>query len=389
MLTFNDTQIAFLHKSNKELQKAYWLFRMIENPFIVKIGSKLLDLAIKINFPIKWIIKPTVFQHFCGGETINDCDFTIDKLGSKNVGTILDYSAEGNNKESDFDIVEKEILDVIEKSKISKNIPFAVFKVTGLARIELLEKLNTEKDDLNEIEKVEFEKVKKRIYNICNSAYQSDLPVFIDAEESWIQNIIDVIAEEMMQIFNKTKPIVFNTIQLYRHDRLTYLNILIGKANERKFFVGLKLVRGAYMEKERERAFQNGYPSPIQQDKESTDRDYDKALDICIVNKDLISLCAGTHNEKSNLYLTELIESNLLKKNDLRFYFAQLLGMSDHISFNLSSDGYNVAKYVPYGPIKSVMPYLVRRAQENTSVAGQTGRELMLIKTEILRRKQK
>lgn len=386
MLIFNNTEIAFSNKTNHELKKAYWLFKTIENPKIVLLGNKLLNFALKIRLPIKWIIKPTVFEHFCGGETINECNKTIENLSKNNIGTILDYSAEGISNELNFENVTNEILEVIQKSKTTEFIPFAVFKVTGIANIDLLEKLNNN-TLLTDNEMVEYSRIINRIDNICKAATISDLPVFIDAEESWIQNSIDNLTEDMMRKYNKSKAIVFNTLQMYRHDRLAYLERIITIAKEQNFKIGLKLVRGAYMEKEREKAEKQGYPSPIQADKNSTDKDYDKAIEICIQNADIISLCAGTHNEKSNAYLAELIEKQYFNKDDKRFYFAQLLGMSDHISYNLAHEGFNVAKYVPYGPVKSVMPYLIRRAQENTSIAGQTGRELSLIQSELKRRK--
>jgi proline dehydrogenase len=387
MLTFNNTKIAFSNKTDYELKKAFWLFKTIESPKIVSLGSKLLNLALNIHFPVKWIIKPTVFTHFCGGETIAECDSTIIKLGKSGIGTILDYSAEGIENETDFDNVTEELLEVIKKSINNQDIPFAVFKVTGIARFEILEKLNSN-ESLSNTEQLEYERVLTRIDKICYAAFQNNIPVFIDAEETWIQNTIDGIAENMIRKYNTKKAIVYNTLQLYRHDRISYLENMISEARKHNYHIGIKIVRGAYMEKERERAQKLNYPSPIQKDKESTDKDYDKALKISFDNMDVVSVCAGSHNEKSNMYLTELIKNNNLNLKDKRFYFAQLLGMSDHISYNLSNEGFNVAKYVPYGPVNSVMPYLLRRAQENTSVAGQTGRELMLITNELKRRKQ-
>lgn len=387
MLTFNDTKISFADKSDYELRKAYWLFKTIESPRIVSLGSKLLNFAISIKFPIKWIIKPTVFQHFCGGENIDECDNTIKKLSKSGIGTILDYSAEGIENEADFEKVTEELLAVIEKSINNVDIPFAVFKVTGIARFSLLEKINS-KAILSESEKIEFERVKSRIEKICYAAFQNNIPVFIDAEETWIQNTIDEISEDMMKKYNTHKAIVYNTLQMYRHDRMAYFEKITAEAIQHQYFIGAKVVRGAYMEKERERAEKMNYLSPIHINKESTDNDYNKALKFAFDNRNIISVCAGSHNEESNKMLAELIKSNNLNNKDKRFYFAQLLGMSDHISYNLANAGYNVAKYVPYGPVNSVMPYLLRRAQENTSVAGQTGRELLLILKELKRRKQ-
>ncbi|MEI6821351.1 MAG: proline dehydrogenase family protein [Bacteroidota bacterium] len=385
---FENTKIAFASKTTKELKSAHFLFNTIKNPVLVKIGEKLLSFALKTHLPISWIVKPTIFKHFCGGENINECNNVINKLWEYKIGTILDYSAEGNNNEENFHKVMLQILDVIERSKDDVKIPFAVFKTTGLARLELLEKINS-KQELTEKEKEEYDRIKLRIDTLCNRAYKYKLPIFIDAEESWIQDPIDAITTEMMLKYNKEKAIVYNTLQMYRHDRISFLNELISKAKENNFYIGLKLVRGAYMEKERERAIEMGYPSPIHVDKVSTDKDYDKAIKICVDNNDLISVCVGTHNEESALYFTQLINERNLDKQSSKFYFAQLLGMSDHISYNLSNQGYNVTKYVPFGPVKSVLPYLIRRAQENTSIANQTTRELNLINKELLRRKVK
>jgi len=385
---FENTQIAFASKTTKELKSAQFLFNTLKKPRLVNIGEKLVNIALKIHFPISWIVKPTIFKHFCGGESIEECNNVIDKLWEYKIGTILDYSAEGNNNEEDFDKVMHQILDVIERSKDDIKIPFAVFKTTGLARLELLEKINL-KQELTTEEKEEFERIKIRIDTLCNRAQKYQLPIFIDAEESWIQDSIDTFTTEMMLKYNKDDAIVYNTLQMYRHDRINFLNNLISNAKQNNFYIGLKLVRGAYMEKERERAIEIGYPSPIHIDKISTDTDYNKAIEICIEHNDMISVCVGTHNEESALYFTKLLDKNNLDKQSPKFYFAQLLGMSDHISYNLSHQGYNVTKYVPFGPVKSVLPYLIRRAQENTSIANQTTRELNLINKELLRRKIK
>jgi proline dehydrogenase len=310
-------------------------------------------------------------------------------LGKYGVGTILDYSVEGKTSEEDFDATVDEIISTIHAAKKDKNIPFAVFKVTGISRFAILEKANDPKAKLSDLEKLELGLTISRIDKICLAAFENEIPLFIDAEETWIQDTIDRITLDMMRKYNKKKAIVFNTLQMYRHDRLAYLEKEMAIAREEGFHYGVKLVRGAYMEKERARALSKGYPSPIQPDKESCDGDFNKALEQIVLNIDIMALCAGSHNEKSALALTELMAKYGIEKDDKRIYFAQLLGMSDHISYNLSHAGYNVAKYVPYGPVKEVMPYLLRRADENTSVAGQTGRELSLIMKERKRRKSK
>lgn len=387
MLNFNNTNIAFKLKSNNDLKRAYWLFRIIGSPLIVKLGKFFMIIALKLRLPVSFIVKRTIFKQFCGGESIQECSSTVETLGKYKVGTILDYSVEGKVEEEDFDQTTNIIIETIEKAAQEKNIPFAVFKITGISKFSLLEKASIDLNQLSADEASELNKVKNRIDRICSTAKKQNVPVFIDAEETWIQDIIDQWAFEMMLLYNKEKCIVYNTIQMYRHDRLVFLEECNEKAKQYNISYGIKLVRGAYMEKERKRADEMGYPSPIQPDKESTDRDYDIALDYILKNINYLSLVAGTHNENSSKKLALALENHNISKDDSRIFFAQLLGMSDHISFNLADHNYNVAKYVPFGPIKEVMPYLLRRADENTSVAGQTGRELGLIKLELLSRR--
>ncbi|MGZ4089971.1 MAG: proline dehydrogenase family protein [Bacteroidia bacterium] len=386
MVSFDNTENAFKAKTDNELRRSYWLFKLIGNPLMVKFGAQTAPLALNIGF--KGLIKNTIFKQFVGGENIHDCSETIAQLGKYNIGTILDYSVEGKESEMDFDNCLNETLETIKKAKNDINIPFCVFKVTGLARFDLLVKVSAQ-HVLSVEEDKEWNMVKHRVHLICKSAMESDQPIFIDAEESWIQPAIDRLAEDNMEACNKTKTIVYNTFQLYRHDRLNYLKETFQKAKEGNFFMGAKLVRGAYMEKERKRAIEMHYPSPIQETKAESDKDYDDALRFCVEHIDRISICAGTHNENSSALLVQLMKEKNIAPNDKHIYFSQLLGMSDHISYNLSLNGYNVAKYVPYGPVKEVLPYLIRRAQENTSVKGQTGRELNLIVKEKNRRSEK
>jgi proline dehydrogenase len=384
-ISFDNTEIAFKAKSTSDLQKSYWLFKLVSNNVLVKLGPTLLKIAFFLRLPIKSIIKNTIFEQFCGGESIKDCEGRIQSLAKYNVQTILDYSVEGESSKENFDLTANEIIKTIERAKGDENIPFAVFKTSGLARIELLEKVSSN-ISLNENEKREFELLKDRVKIICQKAYDLDVRIFIDAEESWIQNTIDDLATSMMRKYNSEKAIVYNTLQMYRWDRIAFLKQSYADAENGNYYLGLKIVRGAYMEKERERAEELGYSSPIQKDKISCDKDYDLALAYCINHIDKIALCAGTHNEESSLKLIDLMRENNILKDDKRVYFSQLLGMSDHISFNLADEGYNVVKYMPYGPVKLVMPYLIRRAQENTSISGQTGRELNLIIKEKTRR---
>lgn len=387
MVSFDNTEIAFQSKSNKDLKRAYWLFKIIASPTIVKIGKFSTNLALNIGLPIKKPVKATIFKQFCGGETIEECTQAINLLGKYHVGTILDYSVEGKTSDEDFDKTVEIIISTIHRAKNDPNIPFAVFKVTGIARFDLLEKASDKNHNLSKTEKDEIQVIINRIDKIAKAAFDAKVPLFIDAEETWIQDAIDTWTFEMMLKYNKEEAIVFNTLQMYRHDRLAFLKDCLKLAQENNVHYGIKLVRGAYMEKERERALKMGYPSPIQPTKQATDSDYNAALEFIVQNASFFALCAGSHNEDSSMILTKLLKQYEIASNDNRFYFAQLLGMSDHISYNLAHEGYLVAKYVPFGPVKEVMPYLLRRADENTSVAGQTGRELSLIMKELQRRK--
>lgn len=385
-VSFENTEVAFKSKSNGDLKKAYYLFKLIGNPSLVKVGDVLTNIALSLHIPIGWAIKGNIFKQFCGGETIAECSRATKLLDEGNIGTILDYSVEGKESEKDFDATAEETLRTIETAHNNKHIPFCVFKVTGVARFALLEKVNAKKE-LTEQEVAEWQRVRQRVDRICALSAKTGTPVFIDAEDSWIQDAIDDLTNEMMELYNGSKAIVFNTIQLYRHDRLAFLKRCHQDAKSKGYKLGFKLVRGAYMEKERARALEMGYVDPIQPNKEASDRDFNLALEYCIENINDISICCGSHNEESNMKLAMLLDEKGIARNDNRVYFAQLFGMSDHISFNLANGGYNVAKYVPYGPIREVIPYLIRRAKENTSVKGQTGRELSLIIKERKRRK--
>ena len=385
MISFDNTEIAFQGKSSKDLNRAYILFKLVSSNTLVKLGPILLNIALFLRLPILGLIKTTIYKHFCGGESIKDSQKTIEILDRYKIGTILDYSVEGQESEANFDNGMQETIATIERASGDDKIPFSVFKITGVGRFALLEKVNA-KQTLTEKEKKEYERVYNRINTICKKAHSLNIPIFIDAEESWIQDTIDELATAMMHKYNKEHAIVYNTLQMYRWDRLAYLKQCYADAENYKYFLGLKLVRGAYMEKERARAEKLGYASPIQKNKASTDKDYDIAVFFCVENIDRIAFCAGTHNEDSSAKLTKLLAEKGIDKNDKRVYFSQLLGMSDHISYNLAFAKYNVAKYVPYGPVKEVIPYLIRRAEENTSITGQTSRELALIMKEKARR---
>ena len=385
---FNNTQIAFSLKSDTELDRAYFLFKMIANEPLVRIGTAVTNFALKAHLPVDGLIRATVFDHFCGGVNEEDCLSVVDKMYTKGVSSVLDYSVEGKEEEAQFDAALEMTLKTVEFAKERKAIPFAVFKPTGLGRLDLYEKVGA-KEPLSDEEQTEWNKVKERFEIICKTAHSKDVALLIDAEESWMQDAADDLVEEMMRKYNKEKVIVFNTLQMYRWDRMEYLKQLHERANSEGFFIGMKIVRGAYMEKEHKRAEEKGYPTPICASKQATDDNYNAAIDYMMKHIDRMSIFAGTHNEESSYKLMEMQAANGISKSDSRIWFGQLYGMSDNISYNLAAHGYNVAKYLPFGPVRDVMPYLIRRAEENTSVAGQTSRELNLLKTERDRRKGK
>jgi proline dehydrogenase len=386
MELFDDIKITYADKSDKDLNRAYFLFRIISRPFFTKILTSALQLAIRIHLPIKEIVKATIYKQFCGGTSIETSQSTADNLWKSGIGTILNFSAEGKETLEDFTMTKQEIIATIQKASQSENIPFAVFKPTAITSFSLLEKI-TSRQTLNKQELKEKKEFESRINEICKTAVELKVPLFIDAEESWIQGAIDEMILEMMQKFNGDKAWIFNTLQLYRNDRIAYLKEILSDAKNKNYFIGLKLVRGAYHRQEIERSNNLNYPCPVHKTKEDTDKDFNLAQKICIENIDRISFCSATHNEESSAYLTDLISQQNLKKNDKRILFSQLLGMSDHITYNLANKGYYIAKYVPYGPVKNVMPYLIRRAEENTSITGQMSRELTNIIKEKKRRK--
>ncbi len=393
-ISFDNTENAFAYKSDKELKGARFLFSTMGFSWFVQIGTRITPFIMKTGLPIHGIIRKTIFKQFVGGETLEETAETGSVLGKYGVQVILDYGVEGKQGEENFDLATEEFIRVINYAATQNNIPFISIKVTGLARFGLLQTLN-EAPRLrsgihdHEAEIDEWDRVRERMYIICELAAEKNIGVLIDAEESWIQDPVDRLTMEMMELFNKGKVIVYNTIQLYRHDRLHFLKISHQIAKQQGFMLGMKLVRGAYMEKERSRAFAEDYESPIQANKESTDNDYDASVEYCINHIDEISVIVASHNEASNLFAAQLLNDKGLPHNHHHIHFSQLYGMSDSISFNLAKEGFNVSKYLPFGPIRDVIPYLMRRAQENSSVSGQTGRELSLIKKELKRRKTK
>lgn len=384
-LNFDNTEIAFAARSTLELVKAQLLFKTFAYPLLVQTGPKIVSFALKLRLPITPLIKKTLFDHFCGGTSIADCQPVIQQLAQWQVGSILDYSVEGAESENDFDQTTAEIEKVIERAQGDATVPFAVFKVTGIARFALLEKLSAEVA-LTSDEVLEERRVQARFERLCQRAHDCGVRIMIDAEESWIQAAIDRYALAMMQRFNRQKPIVFNTVQMYRVDRYAYLEELLNQAKADGFYVGIKLVRGAYMEKERQWAQDHGLPSPIHPNKEATDHAFDAALRLLFRHIERAAVVAGSHNEASLRLLTELMQDSGLAATDDRCEFAQLLGMSDHLTYNLAHAGFRASKYVPYGPVRAVLPYLFRRAEENSSIQGQAGRELQLIERELARR---
>ena len=404
-VSFENTENAFAYKSDAELKKARFLFHSMGKAFLVKWGIRLTPWAIRLKLPIRGLIRKTIFSQFVGGETLDQTAPVARKLAAWHVQVILDYGVEGgNNGETGFDQACEEFIRVINFAASQPNIPFISIKMTGFARFELLEKLDRSLDGTSgslmkryaaalatftEEESAEWERVRSRMQKICEQAAVKNIAVLIDAEETWIQDPVDVLSIQMMAIFNKEKVIVYNTVQLYRHDRLSFLKDMLEAAILKDFVLGVKLVRGAYMEKERARAAEKQYPSPIQPDKEATDRDYNACVAFSIDHLDHIACIVASHNDYSNLHATELLKQKGLSFAHPHIHFSQLYGMSDHITFNLAKAGCSVSKYLPFGPIEDVVPYLMRRAEENSSLSGQTGRELALIKSELNRRKMK
>jgi len=393
-ISFDNTENAFAYKTDKQLKKAKFLFGTMDYPLFVPIGTRITPFLMKTGLPVHGIIRNTIFQQFVGGETLEETDEVCSLLGKYGVQVILDYGVEGKDGEENFERATEQFIKVIDYAASQTNIPFISIKVTGIARFGLLQTLNEaprlrsgihdHEDEMNE-----WQRVKDRMYRICEEAAKKNIGVLIDAEESWIQDPLDRLTMEMMEVFNKEKAIVYNTIQLYRHDRLHFLKISHQIAKQQNFILGMKLVRGAYMEKERSRAVQYGYPSPIQPDKLSTDKDFDEAIGFCIENIHNVSVIIASHNEESNLLAVDILDKKGLALDHPHVHFSQLYGMSDNITFNLAKAGCSVSKYLPFGPIRDVIPYLMRRAQENSSVSGQTGRELKLIKKELKRRKSR
>ncbi|GAA3963797.1 proline dehydrogenase family protein [Hymenobacter antarcticus] len=385
-VSFENTRVAFASKSDAQLRKVYALFAAMNNGSLVKTGSGLMKAALKWNLPgTQFLIKHSIFEQFCGGETIAECRPVTAELGKYNIGTILDYSVEGEGSDRSYDRTRDEILATIDEAHRSAHIPFSVFKVTGVANVAILEKIQAGQL-LTTTEEAAHARAVARVEALCARAHQHGVRLFVDAEESWFQHTIDLLAYDMMAKYNQEKAIVWNTYQLYRHDRLEALKAAHQAATEAGYYFGVKLVRGAYMEKEARVARQRGQQNPINPTKQATDDLYDEALRYCVQHIDRISTCAGTHNEASSLFLTQLMQEAHLAPSDPRVWFAQLYGMSDNLSYNLANAGYNTAKYLPYGPVAAVMPYLLRRADENTAIAGQSSREFLLIQKEIRRR---
>lgn len=383
---FDNTETAFRLKTDSELERAYFLFKMISKEPLVRIGTAATKFALNLHLPVEGLIRSTVFDHFCGGVNEKDCMQTVDSLRGASVYSVLDYSVEGKEEERQFDFTSEKVIELTRFAEHKDAMPFSVFKPTGFGRFKIWQKVN-EKITLSETEEAEWERIVKRYDAVCKVASDCDISLLVDGEESWIQGAADDLCQEMMEKYNKVKPIVFNTLQCYRWDRLDYLKDQHRIAKEKGYKLGFKVVRGAYMEKENDRAEDKGYTSPICKSKQETDDNFNTVMKYILDNLDDISLFLGTHNESSSYLGMEIMDAKGIMRNDSRVWFGQLYGMSDHISYNLAAEGYNVAKYIPFGPVKDVMPYLIRRAEENTSVAGQTSRELTLLKKEKERRK--
>lgn len=383
---FDNTEVAFRLKTDSELERAHFLFKMISREPLVRIGTAVTKFAINAKLPVEGLIRSTVFDHFCGGISEEDSMPTVDKLFDAGVYSVLDYSVEGKEEESQFDATTAKVIELTEFAQNKDAMPFSVFKPTGFGRFEVFQKL-TEKEPLTAEEEKQWQNIVDRYDIVSRIAHSHNIRVLIDAEHSWMQDSADLLCEQMSEKYNKETPIVFNTLQLYRHDRFDYLKKEHKKAKEGGYKLGFKIVRGAYLEVENDRAKEKGYPTPICASKQATDDNFDEVMTYLLENLEDISVFIGTHNEESTYLAMELMEKLGIDKKDDRVWFGQLYGMSDHITFNLAELGYNVAKYIPFGPVRDVMPYLIRRAEENTSVAGQTSRELTLLQIEKKRRK--
>ncbi|CAN5176870.1 proline dehydrogenase family protein [soil metagenome] len=397
-ISFNNTENAFSYKNDNELKKAKFIYSLMGMGWLVNIGTRITPWAIQNKLPVNGLIRSTIFEQFVGGETLQETKPVAEKLKKFNVDVILDYGVEGKEGEDNFDHATEEFIKVIEYAATQPNIPFMSVKLTGIIRFALLEKLDAASDPLsgvegrvhtevlNEAEKEEWNRVEARLIKICEAGAKNNVGVLIDAEDSWIQDPVDALVTKMMEQYNRSKVVIYNTIQLYRHDRLQFLKDSFAYAQSKGFILAEKLVRGAYMEKERKRAIESGYPSPIQPDKQSTDRDYNAAVEYCVDHLEQLRVIVASHNEFSNLYTTQLLDKKYNSQSHPHVHFSQLYGMSDNITFNLAKAGISVSKYLPFGPLKDVIPYLMRRAQENSSVSGQTSRELLLLKAELARR---
>ena len=385
---FENTAVAFAPKTDTELQKAKWLFSLIGNNKLVSLGTSLADFALKIHLPISPLFRVTVYEHFCGGETFDECKKTIAKLHKNHVYAMLNYGVELKEREEDFDKTIEKNIEALEFAGKNKDVKVLCIKITGFGRFGLFEKIQAGKK-LTKAETEELERVKYRLNNLCQSASKNNVSIYVDAEESWIQDTLDSIVEDVMAKYNHQKAVVFNTLQLYRWDRLDYLHAQLKEAKSKGYILGVKLVRGAYMEKERDRAKDMGYKSPIHVNKESVDKDFNEAMNLCLDHLNHVSVCIASQSEESNMLAIQQIDKKKIDRKHPHILFSQLYGMGDNITFNLARLGFNASKYLPYGPVKDVIPYLIRRAQENTSVSGQMGRELRLLVTEIERRKKK
>lgn len=385
-VSFDDTKTAFSHLTDKDLDFSITMFQMMQNPTLVKVGTALSKVALATHMPITGIVRSTVFRQFCGGVDLEESLEKVAELNSSNVGAILDYAVEGAQEESAFENTKNQIVEVIKKAETTQGIPVASMKMTGIARFELLEKVTAEQD-LTEDEKQEYKRAVGRFEEICKTSFETGIPIYVDAEETWIQPAIDRLIESRMRVYNKQKAIVFHTLQMYRHDKMDHLKKLMAESKKEGWVLGIKFVRGAYLEKENKRAKDMGYKTFMQANKPATDQDFDAAIELMVENIDHCEICNGTHNALSSMKLVDLMKQHKLDNGDKRIYFSQLKGMSDTISFNLADAGYNVSKYLPYGPVKATIPYLTRRAEENTAIAGQMGKELGDLLEERARRK--
>lgn len=374
---------AFSHYSISQLRRTKVLFKILQNPLVSWFSGFVPHIPILLRLPfVKSLIKHYIFSHFCGGEDWKEVHQSALKLQKQNILSSLDYSVECKQTEQDYETTKKVLLNVLEEAKNLSHIPFCVLKITGLGRFALLEKIHNGQT-LSDNEKAEWQRVQSRFDSICEKAVDCNTKLLVDAEESWIQKPIDNIVKRAMKRHNQNEPMIYNTYQLYLKAKYEQLKTDWEKAKEKGYILGSKLVRGAYMEKETKRAVKMHLPNPIQPSKAKCDQDFNDSLKFCLKHIDDFGIYIGTHNIESTQKARQLMQEYGIAKSDERVFFSQLLGMREILSYELAQQDYLVSKYTPFGKIAEVIPYLLRRIQENSSVKDQLNDEIKVITREL------